>query len=428
MTLALSVENLGKSYLLTHRAAGVGKYVRLSDVLAAKARAMFGRGNAVSRDSKETFWALDEVSFDVGHGERVGIIGRNGAGKSTLLKIISRITSPTRGRIQIAGRVSSLLEVGTGFHAELTGRENVFLNGAVLGMSRSDIRMRFDEIVQFAEVEKFLDTPVKHYSSGMYMRLAFAVAAHLEPDILIVDEVLAVGDAAFQKKCLGKMKEVGSEGRTVLFVSHNMGAISEFCNRTILLEKGLVRADGLPGEIIPLYSGAGGGDNQTGVFHYPEAGDGPCHIERITLLGADGNAAVNFEMFEPLSIQIDYVVAEYLPELQLTVTVGKDSMELFHAFDNDDDADLLPTLPGRYRTTYRLPARVLKEGFYNLRVTAGLPTELLVDIHSGLSFEMSNHLVSTLKKSFRADRTGFVASLGVWTREDHPDTSSGGAS
>jgi lipopolysaccharide transport system ATP-binding protein len=200
--------------------------------------------------SSEDFWALKDISFELEQGDRLGIIGRNGAGKSTLLKVLSRITEPTGGRIEITGRVASLLEVGTGFHPELTGRENIFLNGAILGMTKTEIKKKFDEVVNFAEIEKFLDTPVKRYSSGMYVRLAFAVAAHLEPEILIVDEVLAVGDAQFQKKCIGKMEQVGKEGRTVLFVSHNMGAIQGLCGRAVLLEGGKIIAEGITRDVI----------------------------------------------------------------------------------------------------------------------------------------------------------------------------------
>ena len=207
----------------------------------------------VAGDETEEFWALKDVSFEIGRGEVVGIIGRNGAGKSTLLKVLSRITEPSKGRVEIRGRVASLLEVGTGFHPELTGRENIYLNGAILGMKRSEIQRKFDEIVAFAEVEKFLDTPVKHYSSGMYVRLAFAVAAHLEPEVLVVDEVLAVGDAEFQRKCLGKMQDVAGNGRTVLFVSHNMSAVNQLCPKSIFLNKGRSEAFGKTNEIIALY-------------------------------------------------------------------------------------------------------------------------------------------------------------------------------
>ncbi|HEY6873444.1 MAG TPA: ABC transporter ATP-binding protein [Geobacteraceae bacterium] len=247
MSTVITVENLGKQYVLNHRAKQES-YVALRDVLSDGVRnwgrRLVGRGNTAGYGtSQEEFWALTGVSFEVKQGDRIGVIGRNGAGKSTLLKILSRITEPSVGRVRIRGRVASLLEVGTGFHPELTGRENIFLNGAILGMSRAEIKKKFDEIVDFAEMEKFLDTPVKRYSSGMYVRLAFAVAAHLEPEILIVDEVLAVGDTQFQKKCLGKMEEVSSkEGRTILFVSHNMTSIESLCTETIYLNNGI--ADG----------------------------------------------------------------------------------------------------------------------------------------------------------------------------------------
>ncbi|MEP6727680.1 MAG: ABC transporter ATP-binding protein [Bacteroidota bacterium] len=251
----IKVENIGKKYILDHQQRE--QYMSLRDIVANKVKGIWKKkkeGPPGSLITKEEFWALKNVSFDVQKGERVGIIGRNGAGKSTLLKVLSRITEPTDGKIVLRGRVASLLEVGTGFHPELSGRENIYLNGAILGMSRAEIKRKFDEIVAFAEVEKFLDTPVKRYSSGMYVRLAFAVAAHLEPEILVVDEVLAVGDAQFQKKCLGKMKDVSTnEGRTVLFVSHNMAAMQSLCNRGILMEKGKLVYQGGINETISFY-------------------------------------------------------------------------------------------------------------------------------------------------------------------------------
>jgi lipopolysaccharide transport system ATP-binding protein len=260
---AVTVENLSKSYLIGHRHASDKnfKYKALRDVIGQEIRNFARKAADVARgrqivqgDEVEEFAALSDVSFTVKQGEVLGIVGRNGAGKSTLLKILSRITEPSSGRVTLRGRVSSLLEVGTGFHPELTGRENIFLNGAVLGMTRQEIRKKFDEIVAFAEVEKFLDTPVKHYSSGMYVRLAFAVAAHLEPEILIVDEVLAVGDTEFQKKCLGKMNEVSrQQGRTVLFVSHNMEAVLKLCTSGIFFERGRVKAMGDAKSVVSTY-------------------------------------------------------------------------------------------------------------------------------------------------------------------------------
>ncbi len=250
----IRVENIGKKYLIGHQQSE--KYTALRDVIANGAKNLFNsfqKPKSQIPNSTEEFWALKDVSFEVKQGDVVGVIGHNGAGKSTLLKILSRITEPTEGKATIYGRVGSLLEVGTGFHPELTGRENIYLNGAILGMKRGEIERQFDEIVAFAEVEKFIDTPVKRYSSGMYLRLAFAVAAHLEPEILLVDEVLAVGDAAFQKKCLGKMEDVAKVGRTVLFVSHNMAAISALCRRCIYLNAGSIQTDGQPDKVIVHY-------------------------------------------------------------------------------------------------------------------------------------------------------------------------------
>jgi lipopolysaccharide transport system ATP-binding protein len=260
MSTAIKVENLSKKYIIGHQKQE--KYTALRDVIANGAKGLSrklfhsitGKQTQDQEPALEEFWALDDVSFEIKHGERVGIIGRNGAGKSTLLKVLSRITEPTSGRVSINGRVASLLEVGTGFHPELTGRENIYLNGAILGMSKADIKKNFDEIVAFSEVEKFLDTPVKRYSSGMYVRLAFAVAAHLEPEILIVDEVLAVGDAQFQKKCLGKMDAVSREGRTVLFVSHNMAAIEALCETGIHLHAGRMVGRGNVFDQIEAYT------------------------------------------------------------------------------------------------------------------------------------------------------------------------------
>ncbi|MEH2124670.1 ABC transporter ATP-binding protein [Nostoc sp.] len=257
----IKVENLSKRYVLSHQQEE-RRYKVLRDVMADRAKSIAKTLNPFNQNAKrntqnsnrEEFWAVKDLSFDIEQGDRVGIIGRNGAGKSTLLKLLSRITEPTHGSIEITGRVASLLEVGTGFHAELTGRENIYLNGAILGMSREQIKRKFDEIVDFAEIEKFLDTPVKRYSSGMYVRLAFSVAAHLEPDVLIVDEVLAVGDANFQKKCLGKMQEVSNEqARTVLFVSHNIEAIQRLCSKCLLLNKGQLINYGNTNSVITQY-------------------------------------------------------------------------------------------------------------------------------------------------------------------------------
>ena len=269
MSSAITVQGLGKKYVLNHQRHE--RYTALRDVLSNGAKnwasRLFSRTTEKNDPTHEEFWALKDLDLEIKQGDRIGIIGRNGAGKSTLLKILSRITEPTVGKFSINGRVASLLEVGTGFHPELTGRENIFLNGAILGMSKLEIQFKFDEIVAFAEVEKFLDTPVKHYSSGMYVRLAFAVAAHLEPEILIVDEVLAVGDAQFQKKCLGKMSEVSEQGRTVLFVSHNMAMISNLCQKGIVLDAGRVAFQGPISEAILNYYQAAGEKNNLARKH-----------------------------------------------------------------------------------------------------------------------------------------------------------------
>jgi len=249
----IKVENLGKRYVIGQQKQE--KYSTLRDAIASSTKSIIR--NVTSRQKTNSnqaeFWALKDISFEINQGDRIGIVGRNGAGKSTLLKILSRITEPTKGRIKLKGRVASLLEVGTGFHPELTGRENIFLNGTILGMTKLEIKQKFDEIVDFSEVEKFLDTPVKRYSSGMYVRLAFAIAAHLEPEILIVDEVLAVGDAQFQKKCLGKMKDAGKEGRTILFVTHNMAVLPNLCSRGILLDRGDIAVDDTVSEVVNTY-------------------------------------------------------------------------------------------------------------------------------------------------------------------------------
>lgn len=314
MSTIISVENLSKKYTLHHQQRE--QYTALRDVIAngvasigKKLLSPFtfhssrsSQHSSPFTDSKEDFWALKDVSFEVKQGDRIGIIGRNGAGKSTLLKILSRITEPTTGRVKIKGRVASLLEVGTGFHPELTGRENIFLNGAILGMSRLEIKKKFDEIVDFAEIEKFLDTPVKRYSSGMYVRLAFAVAAHLEPEILVVDEVLAVGDAQFQKKCLGKMEDVSArEGRTVLFVSHNMAAIQRLCMKGVYLQSGRLMVSGPINTVVEAYISSQNNlaetkFNKNGLRQPPVS----CDILDVSIEIADGNNNI-IEWDQPFS-------------------------------------------------------------------------------------------------------------------------------
>jgi lipopolysaccharide transport system ATP-binding protein len=301
----VKVENLGKKFILSHQTKG--KYVALRDVIADKVKSVFSSNKNNAGEQREEFWALKDVSFEINKGDRIGIIGRNGAGKSTLLKILSRITEPTEGVITIEGRVSSLLEVGTGFHPELTGRENIFLNGSILGMGRKEIEAKFDEIVAFAEVEKFLDTPVKRYSSGMYVRLAFAVAAHLEPEILIIDEVLAVGDAAFQKKCLGKIEEVSGQGRTVLFVSHNMQAVQRLCNKGILLQQGKLIASGSMESVIEKYLDSS--QSYKAVFEFAPPSnqqDIPGYVTKAQLEDTTGNVISEIPIGRPWQIRIRF--------------------------------------------------------------------------------------------------------------------------
>ena len=317
MTSIIRIENISKKYTIRHERQE--RYSTVRDLLASAPRRlvqklMQTRNTTLSESTSEDFWALKDVSFDIKQGDRVGIIGRNGAGKSTLLKVLSRISEPTSGRAFINGRVSSLLEVGTGFHPELSGRENIYLNGAILGMSKVEIKRKFSEIVEFAEVEKFLDTPVKRYSSGMYVRLAFAVAAHLEPEILIVDEVLAVGDAAFQKKCLGKMEEAGNEGRTVLFVSHNMGVISQLCSSCVWLDHGQVREIGETSSVVNAYM-LNGVSDLDGDNTFEDDLNKVVQLKRIYLKDDNGNITKKFSCDESINIHIDLKVRNELPGL-----------------------------------------------------------------------------------------------------------------
>jgi lipopolysaccharide transport system ATP-binding protein len=316
----IKVDNLSKRFIISHE--GKERYASIRDTFTEVTKRFFSSSSTKTSysESEEEFWALKEVSFDIKKGDRVGIIGRNGAGKSTLLKILSRITEPTQGRIEINGRIASLLEVGTGFHPELTGRENIFLNGAILGMSRAEIRSKFDEIVAFAEVEQFLDTPVKRYSSGMYVRLAFAVAAHLEPEILIVDEVLAVGDAQFQKKCLGKMQDVSSnEGRTVLFVSHNMGVISQLCNKAILLNKGMMQLQGATKRIVDLYID---NSNHGGNVYLIEEGKKKykrAFFDSISSWNNLGKSTSDYSFSEMIILNFEFTILENASNLQIGI-------------------------------------------------------------------------------------------------------------
>ena len=359
MSSVISVENLSKKYIIGHQRQE--RYTALRDVLANGVKRTVGKllhPHAKREDPEhEEFWALKDVSFDIQQGDSVGIIGRNGAGKSTLLKILSRITEPTSGRVSIRGRVASLLEVGTGFHPELTGRENIFLNGAILGMSKAEIKKKFDQIVAFAEVEKFLDTPVKRYSSGMYVRLAFAVAAHLEPDILIVDEVLAVGDAQFQKKCLGKMEEVGKDGRTVLFVSHNMAMISNLCQKGIYLDAGKIALQGDVSQAVHKY--------YQSTIESSDISSRRIGSETVELLGVELiglSKTLETTIHDDLTIRMKYKIkrdtdARCVPNFHFFAPDGS------YAFVSAaNDISKLP--PGVYQADCTVPGDLLNEGAY----------------------------------------------------------------
>ncbi len=371
---AIKVENLSKEYVV----GGRGKEARtVPEALAEGLKSPFRRLRRLigGPPAGERFFALRDVSFEVEPGEAVGIIGRNGAGKSTLLKILSRITDPTAGRAELSGRVSSLLEVGTGFHPELTGRENIFLNGALLGMSKAEIRRNFDDIVAFSEVEKFIDTPVKRYSSGMYVRLAFAVAAHLEPEILVVDEVLAVGDAQFQKKCLGKMEEVRKKGRTILFVSHNMQAVRFTCGRVIWIDAGTVAHDGGAADTIGRYLRSGdpsaGADLGEVIRNLPP--DAAFRLEGVSLAQEGRPARKVVESAKPVEIEIRYRVLQRTTGLRVFIDLCDDQDTLLVQSFHDERGDGISTMdPGFYVSRAVIPANLLGPAYYEIRVRAGI--------------------------------------------------------
>jgi lipopolysaccharide transport system ATP-binding protein len=362
--VVISVENLSKEYTLGVFGHGL-LYRDLQSWLARK------RGkedpNAVigtERASGGRFLALNDVSFEVKQGDVLGVIGKNGAGKSTLLKVMSRVTAPTKGVLKIKGRIASLLEVGTGFHPELTGRENIYLNGAILGMNRREIDSKFDEIVDFAEVETFIDTPVKRYSSGMYVRLAFAVAAHLEPEILIVDEVLAVGDAQFQKKCLGKMEKVGSEGRTVLFVSHNMGAISRLCSRCIVLDEGQLLTDDTTQNAVSKY--LAGQLDKNGIYEQDADDKKDINLRRVIISPDSGDRALDIKYDDPVRIRVEYEVNRKVSNCTVWLALeASDGTMVFTTTDYDLDRDmLLEREPGYYTSDIEIPGGWLNTGQY----------------------------------------------------------------
>jgi len=383
MPAVIVVENLGKRYLLSHQGRPAS-YLALRDVLSDGVRRMGRRllNPAAPREGqgREEFWALKDVSLEVQQGERVGIIGRNGAGKSTLLKILSRITEPSTGSVRLRGRVASLLEVGTGFHPELSGRENIFLNGAILGMGRAEIRRKFDEIVDFAEVERFLDTPVKHYSSGMYVRLAFAVAAHLEPEILIVDEVLAVGDAQFQRKCLGKMEDVGREGRTVLFVSHNMAAVRRLCSKAVLLSAGSVICQGESETVVPAYLKMAEAPARSAVSRDEDAGKAHQILSVCVRNAGGGGVDRPLEVDEPFTVTVCCRLSTPLPGGYATLEIKNQHGEYVLFSDNrDHPGSARFEQAGLINTSIPIPAPLLTPGKYTVAVSIGRPPLGMVD-------------------------------------------------
>lgn len=363
----------------------------------------------------EEFWALKDISFSVQRGEVVGVIGRNGAGKSTLLKILARITEPTHGEVIMRGRVASLLEVGTGFHPELSGRDNVYLNGAILGMKKAEITSKFDEIIAFAEIEKFIDTPVKRYSSGMYVRLAFAVAAHLEPEILIVDEVLAVGDQEFQKKCLGKMQDVSRTGRTVIFVSHNMGAVSNLTRKCAFLANGQLVEFGDTGTIVQKYisqncSKSGRWCNVKDTSH-------PLQVKEIRLLNRQGSIANEFEVRDGFSVELDYIVRTSVRDAVIELWVFSSDSQLVL---KTGDFDLSPELrsqraQGSYTARVSIPGEYLNRGAFYIMLNSGLPIGVTFDNEQVASFEM----VEREGELLRSGRGGYLIPGFPWELKPH---------
>jgi lipopolysaccharide transport system ATP-binding protein len=408
--VAIRVEGLGKRYRFGRH---VGTYGRLTESLWDSVSSPFRRNRDDRAEQHGYVWALRGLSLEIAEGEVVGVVGRNGAGKTTFLKLLSRITVPTEGRAEIHGRVGALLEVGTGFHPELTGAENIYLNGAILGMKRSEIRRKFDQIVEFAEVQQFIDTPVKRYSSGMYVRLAFAVAAHLEPEVLIIDEVLAVGDVAFQRKCLGKIGEVAKTGRTVLFVSHNLGAVAELCTRAVLLDRGEALFQGAVADVLDEYGDLIASGSSSVEFD-PVAAL-PTSIVGVTLTNGTGAPSASFDVGDEVQIGIVYEVREQLYGLQHSLTISRNMIPILRTFDTDQLEDPLPVVePGRYEARCTIPPMFLKAGSYSLALDAGTPERQIQEIESVASFEIEERSVNTHSRGYRRDRPGQVIFPGSW--------------
>jgi lipopolysaccharide transport system ATP-binding protein len=414
---------LSKLYRLGSGAHTYGRLTEsMSNAFKAPFRMLFRRGEEAPVE--QDLWAVKDVSFDIEEGQAVGIIGRNGAGKTTLLKLLSRITEPTDGRAVLRGTVGSLLEVGTGFHPELTGRENVYLNGAILGMTRADINKRFDEIVEFAEVERFLDTPVKRYSSGMQVRLAFAVAAHLEPEILIVDEVLAVGDAAFQRKCLGKMGDVTGEGRTVLFVSHNMSVVSRLCDRGIWMEAGRVAAEGPMEDVVRQYLGSSlagtAGFEATKLEAAP--GNELIRLRGVRVKDHAGRLTSSVDGRHPVFVEIEYVILRASPVRTSFRLATAEGVILFTSTDVDDEGRHGRNRePGVYVSRCEIPRRLLKRGMYFVTVMSDI-SMVRVNFHLENVVSFS---VDVIEAILEDNRRGVVSPAFSWDVEKVSDLDSG---
>jgi lipopolysaccharide transport system ATP-binding protein len=382
----IRVQNLGKQYHLTGPTAPYSTIREAIMELARKPLRSFRNGGKTT-----TIWALKNIDFEVAPGEIVGIIGSNGAGKSTLLKILSRITDPTEGRVELYGRVGSLLEVGTGFHPELSGRENILLNGSILGMTRKEIEKKFDEIVAFSEVETFIDTPVKRYSSGMYVRLAFAVAAHLQPEILVVDEVLAVGDMAFQRKCLGKMGEVAKQGRTVLFVSHNMGSVGRLCQTGMVLTKGRMVFHGNITEAITAYTQ--GATSPNAEVSFPRNKDKKLQFHSTTLLDNTGNPSTELDRVNPFTVIINFEVRTRMEGAHLGIMLDRiDGTPICYAADIDSaPGGIIDRKPGLYCARVEFPGGLLNAGVYKIRLGLAKYGGEVFDYCEPFVFQLEDH-------------------------------------
>jgi lipopolysaccharide transport system ATP-binding protein len=412
--IAIRIKSLGKQYRIGELQKGY-KTIRETIMNIVHNPSWRWPGNTrVSSVIEQTIWALRDVSLEIKQGELLGIIGRNGAGKTTLLKILSRVTDPTQGRVELYGRVGSLLEVGTGFHPELTGRENIFLNGAIIGMKGAEIKRKFDEIVEFAEIGKFLDTPVKRYSSGMYVRLAFAVAAHLEPEILLVDEVLAVGDAAFQKKCLGKMGEVSSGGRTVLFVSHNMSAISQLCEQVLWLEGGQVVKMGATREIIQDYLNVSALATGTWVNSLTYTTEPEIKILSASVINEEGIQTGTIRFDENFSLKACYEIRVPTRTWFLLFRVTDSSgMIVFTSWDIDYVGQDKPTDSGMYDAICYVPAKLLRPGVYSVTLLTCVPGMKPFDHHESVF----NFEVSLVGYTMNTYRLGVITPILKWSIE-----------